>query len=450
MAKTGKTTKKPNGRTRDTKRRTWRKAKIEDVEEALEDDRAVDKLKRKVPGESKKGGAGGSFELFTVDTVGSSEGLSIKSRRELARSRAFPSKGPKLGLSAYEELKVERAAAKLITPASRTEIDARTPGAFDIWAEPKSRSGRKTTTTAKQDPKSYRTRIGAEPVPSKIPNTLHQKVSVAPAVLPAHEGQSMNPQSSAFEELSCIAAAKQLDEEREAANVNQKALPMSSALKDVLGEEKLQSMDEESKINAYREIACPRGTAAAVASADQEKPFQRTVKKQIIKSQAHRNRERKRKDIDSKAAQLRMQKKLEKSVGEIGAIAKQMDAEDEYNQRRREYREEMKSTRKQTEAATGEVPKCRRLGRSKFAEEAIRVPSAGALGKGLRSMPLGSDAAVKERVSSIMRRGMLPAPPEASASEVSRVSGLLRRARKARKYVSPLMKDNQVKYARKK
>lgn len=84
---------------RHAKRKTWRKNKIADVEEALEDERNVEKLKRKAPGKAKG-------EVFVVDTAGSSAGLSRADRRALARSKIFPQKAPRIGLSACEDAKV--------------------------------------------------------------------------------------------------------------------------------------------------------------------------------------------------------------------------------------------------------------------------------------------------------------------------------------------------------
>ena len=62
----------------------------------------------------------------------------------------------------------------------------------------------------------FRIRKQPKPTPVHTPRSLHQKVSNAPAVLPAHEGQSVNPQNEAYEDLACMAAAKELEREEEA------------------------------------------------------------------------------------------------------------------------------------------------------------------------------------------------------------------------------------------
>jgi len=82
------------------KKRGWRKVKVDDVEEAMEDDRVIGKMKRFDRPEALKGkdGTADASELFTIDTKGSFEGVSATSRREIARAKLFPPKGPNLGV----------------------------------------------------------------------------------------------------------------------------------------------------------------------------------------------------------------------------------------------------------------------------------------------------------------------------------------------------------------
>eukprot|EP00443_Scrippsiella_acuminata_P023495 CAMPEP_0115273076 /NCGR_PEP_ID=MMETSP0270-20121206/54956_1 /TAXON_ID=71861 /ORGANISM="Scrippsiella trochoidea, Strain CCMP3099" /LENGTH=433 /DNA_ID=CAMNT_0002689511 /DNA_START=48 /DNA_END=1345 /DNA_ORIENTATION=- len=421
------------------KRKQWRKAKIEDVEDALEDDRLIDKLKRK----SIKGKASADEmpELFTVDTAGSCEGLSGASRRAIARAKIFPDKGPKLGLTATEEAKIARAENRLTAgrAAKRRAVD---PEVFDLWAEPS--AAEKTKLAAeKEEQRASTVRRAALSAPNKAPKTLYQKVSAAPAVLPAHEGQSMNPEAKAFEDVACTAAARELEREQENETLDRKMRPMTAALRDAAGADAVKNMDEEAKVKAFRAMACPSAAAAQEGDWEEDGPAGEVRRnKQHVKAQSQRNREKKRKIIDAKQEQIRAQKRLEKSVGELGAINKELKQKTEWEEGRREYRKSMREKQKHLEATEGIVPKGRRLGRTKFAEETIVVPDAEAASKGLRAMPLKGGTAIHERISSIMRRGMLPAPPEISRQEVVRRKKKISKLRKGRKFISPLLRDN--------
>mmetsp|Transcript_103678 Transcript_103678/g.231588 ORF Transcript_103678/g.231588 Transcript_103678/m.231588 type:complete len:439 (+) Transcript_103678:84-1400(+) len=428
------------------KRRAWRKAKIEDVEEALEDERLVNKMKHQQAqsgqaGSSKKKGKKDKTEeeelseLFTVDTEGSFEGVTKASRREIARNKLFPPKGPNLGLSASEEGKIARAEGRLARPSSASS-KAKEPEVFDLWGsapvDKNGKSAHEAAMTVKRRP---------QPVAQSVPKTLHQRVGAAPAVLPAHEGQSVNPDSSAYEDLACMAAARELEREREAEALDRRLHPISAALRDAHGAEALKGLDEETKIRMYRELTCSTATADAEGSAGEASGSASRGKRKEEKSEAQRSRERKRKDLDARQTQLRARKRLEKSVGDVGAILKEMDQKEAWQKERRGYREKLKASREELEKVNGTIPKRRRLGRSLFTEDALVVPEQNAGEKGLRSMPLKASA-VRERLSSIVRRGMLPAMPEGTRGEAMRRKKKNNKLRNTKKYISPLLQDN--------
>lgn len=407
------------------KKRAWRKADVEDVEEALEDDRLVAKLRRQAEkGESKPVDAEGS--LFTIDTAGSSEGLSNKTRRELARAKIFPTKGPNIGLSATEEAKIQRAGeavSRRPKPAGKQEV-------YDLWDEP---TPTQEELAAKEEASASTVRRTAKFEPKGAPKTLFQKLSVAPAVVPAHEGQSMNPDSSAYEDLACMAAAKELEREQQAEFLENALRPMTAELRATKGEDALKGLDEAAKIQLYRSMVCPDAADGAESSAAPSS--KRSLK---MKSDAKRNREKKRTILDAKQAQLQAQRKLDKSVGEVGSILKEMKETSEWQKDRREYKVSLRKKRLDLEAKGLVGPT--RIGRTKFAEEDMVVPEPPANG-GLRSMPLKASA-IRDRISSIMRRGMLPAPPVATSSEVIRRKNKSNKLKNSRKFMSPLLRDN--------
>jgi len=427
VKKDGKSGKKPS-------KRAWRKADVEDVEEAMEDERLVAKLKRQAMKGKSTQEEDETDGLFTVDTKGSCEGLSASSRREVARAKIFPAKGPKIGMSAYEEAKISRAGDQMA--ANRKQKRPSAPGLFDLWSEP-TPAERHRSELADDETGAFKIRKKAKPKPVFTPRTMHQKASAAPAVIPAHEGQSVNPEGEAFEDLACMAAAKQLEEEEEAKRHQKHMRPMTLELESTFGAEAVAEMDEEAKVAAYRKLVIK---TAEQQPGESDEAFEKRSRLREQKSQAQRNKERKRKIINNQQEQLRTQKKLEKSVGEVGAILKQMKEEEATRKERKEYRLQLRQSRKLEEASAGVMDKTTRLGRHYAQEEALVVPDTTAAQKGLRSMPLKASA-VKDRLQSIVRRGLLPAPPEASKSEATRKKSQAK-FRKKTKFMSPLLKDN--------
>lgn len=421
------------------KSKQWRKNKIEDVEEALEDDRLVQKLKSKtLLGKSemkeREKEADELSGLFTVDTKGSFEGLSKTSRRAAARAKLFPPKKANIGLSAFEECKVA-AAENTLEVKKGQKPKPKENAMFDLWSMPV--PAKVAAEQAKATASNVRT--SALKTPVSAPGTLGKKVSAAPAVLPAHEGQSMNPETGALEDLTFAAAAKQLEQEREEEAQDRKMRPITAVLEDEFGKEKVREMDEEARVTAYREIVCASGDAEG-AEGDAGSYLQGS-KKNKKKAQAVRNREKRRKTIDEEERRGQAQKKMEKSVGEIGNMLKEMKEKEAWLAERKKYRGTVKRKRDEVEATEGVVPKHRRLGKTKFQEEALVIPNAEAATKGLRAMPLSGTTAVKDRVESIMRRGLLPAPPEASTRETKFRRKADRMLSKRRKHISPLLRD---------
>lgn len=427
---------------RQPKKREWRKAKIDDVEDALEDERLVQKLKRQAgPNNKKKKDAKtpeqeepeeeGDDDLFTVDTAGSGEGLSKKTRRELAREKLFPAKEANIGLSASEAMKVAKAERKL--EHARKMPNKSKPAPFDLWSTPAVTPASEILPAAKAEFSQLR---GRKLVATKMPKTLHQKEGWAPAVLPAHEGQSMNPEANAYEELTFTAAATEMKREREEAELNRKIRPMTHELREMFDPDELNGLSEEAKVAKYRSMICkPRDDDG---NADDD--GQVTSGRGRRKSQAQKNKRQKQKIIDEEERQLRDQRKLEKSVGEVGAILKDMKRQDTLSKERKAQRGSILAEKRKLEETKGVVPKRRRLGRSKFMEEALVVPDAAAASQGLRAMRL-KGSAIKDRLSSIVRRGMVTATPEASKTEMIRMGKKNGRLKRSKKFISPLLRN---------
>eukprot|EP00930_Biecheleria_cincta_P029320 TRINITY_DN20409_c0_g1_i1.p1 TRINITY_DN20409_c0_g1~~TRINITY_DN20409_c0_g1_i1.p1 ORF type:complete len:470 (+),score=116.45 TRINITY_DN20409_c0_g1_i1:28-1437(+) len=416
------------------KKRNWRKTDVADVEEAMEDERLVARLKR----QAAKGPMKDDIDteaLFTVDTKGSCQGLSASSRREVARAKLFPAKGPNIGMSAYEEAKIAKADSQ-VEANRRQKRPAPEPTVFDLWSAP-TKAEAYEKQKADQQVGAFNIRTLGKPKPIYTPRTMHQKASSAPAVVPAHEGQSVNPSSDAFEDLACMAAAKQLAVEQEAKDAERRSAPITAELRDALGADVVDAMDDETKLAEYRKLFL---SADSTADTPSEGSNSKKAARWKQKSQAQRNREKRQKVAGSTDEQLRQQKQLEKSVGEVGNILKEMKEEEEERKTRKQYRLALRQKRKDEEASSGVMDKTTRLGRTRFHEEELIVPDSNAAKSGLRSMPIKASA-VKERLASIVGRGLLPAPQDSKHEAPGRKKSSLK-FRKKQRFMSPLLRDN--------
>lgn len=426
---------------RDPKRRQWRKVNTEDIEDANEDERRVNSLKQRSLSNSKKrkGGPdagedaeGKGDEVFTVDIKGSGEGISKRQRRILARQALFPVKAANIGLSATEELKVERAERRLEAAKKPKAI---CPGVFDLWltaALPsKAEKPADTREFAAIRPRKY--------MPTSLPGTLHQKVGAAPAVIPAHEGQSTNPETGAYETLACTAAAAYIEKEREQEMLDRKIKPMTHELLDAKGSEVVQGLTDAQKVETFRKLSCRSQEDDALADELQEVVKDGPGRR---KSQAQKNKLTKQRIFDEEMSQKQQQKKMEKAVGEVGFMLKELKAEEDMIKTRRKYKDTMKTEKLRLEKEEGVLPSKRRIGRTVFQERAMVVPDADAARKGLRGARL-KGSAIHERMASICRRGLVADMPEATRSEQVRQSKVKARVKKSRKFISPLLRGSE-------
>merc|ERR1740133_463825 len=144
------------------------------------------------------------------------------------------------------------------------------------------------------------------------PGTMHQKVGLAPAVLPAHEGQSMNPHREAYEDLACMAAAAELDREREVEELNRKMYPMRHELIDAVGHEKFTEMSEEEKMALYRKLN--KNNSSGSAGVDADGHYLKESMRWKQKTQASKSKKKRRKGLDAQEEQEKAKLRLEKQV----------------------------------------------------------------------------------------------------------------------------------------
>jgi hypothetical protein len=245
----------------------------------------------------------------------------------------------------------------------------------------------------------------------------------------------LNPEVGSYEDLVCTAAARELDREKQEQELERSLHPLTHELKEMIGEDKMKDLDDSKKIEMYLSL---KGQKAGEQDVDDAAPPHVRHRQ---KSQAQKNKAKKNRLKDEAASQEKQQRCLEKSVGEVGSLLKEMKQEKELSETRRKNRANIQAEKRRLEETEGVVPKKRQLGRAAFEERALIVPDVETAKKGLRAARL-KDSAIHERVSSIMRRGLLPAAPVGSKSELVRHTKRSARLKRSRKFISPLLRGS--------
>lgn len=282
-------------------------------------------------------------------------------------------------------------------------------------------------------------------LPEKVPGTMHQRVSKAPAVLVAHEGQSVNPAQEAFEDLACTEAALEIEKEREKSNLDRLARPILHTLLDHYSSEEVKAMDETTRFAKFRELS-----GGSVADAEdggyQEKDglLAGLKKLQRRKTKAERNKQRRAQLNRQRLSEEQREKEFLKSVGKVGHFLKDIDQEEEEGKAKKEYKTALKRQEEMEEITKGVIPKSRRIGKHKYREAAKELPLVeNGERTGLRQMKMVGSA-LNDRVQSVYRQGLLEMKPEATRHNYRRVQKGIRKRDKNRKFVNPLLKDGSL------
>ncbi len=77
-----------------------------------------------------------------------------------------------------------------------------------------------------------------------------------------------------------------------------------------------------------------------------------------------------------------------------------------------------------------------------FNEPAMDVALTEEVGGSLRAMKVAKSGAVKDRISSVYRRGLLELPPQSGVALNRRLAKRQRKQQRSRKFVSPLMRES--------
>lgn len=256
----------------------------------------------------------------------------------------------------------------------------------------------------------------------------------------------MNPTDEAFEELACTEAAVALEKERETQELARLARPVLHALLEHYGHEEVKDMDGPTSLARFQALQrSGKAPELDVEQAEKEEGLTAPSKgAQKRKTQAKRNKQRRAQLNRERLTEEQKQKQLLKAVGAVGSLLKEMGKDEEIRKGKREYKAALQAADAEAEAKEGVIPKKRRIGKHKYREAAKELPAVEEGAKtGLRQMKMVGSA-LKDRVQSIYRQGLLEMKPEATRQDFRRVKKLIRKRDKNRKFVNPLMKEGSL------
>lgn len=421
------------------KKKNWKKVDIADVEEALEDERLTKRLARQMD----KGKAGQLEELFTIDTTGDL-GKTPKTRsstKAAAQAKIMSWKRERIGTSANELAKMERAkAGESMRESTKRKLKAQADSEsspFDVW-------GVDANSLAPNSKLHLPAASGMlEKRAVKVPKTLGKKMTDAPAVVLPHEGQSMNPATEVYSELAFKVAADEMEKQFQEQALDRKLKPITHTLRELADPKELEGLDEQGKLKLFRKLTLG-AEAAQVEDEDAQEGQEGSIsvgKNGVLqkrKTQADRNKDKRRKLREQQQLKEQQQKKLYKSVGAVGAMLKEMKAKAEDSKTKAAFIKEEKAKVKELEKKG--IIKKMKIGRIYYEEAGAEIAASADDGKrGLRAMPLRSQT-IHDRVSSVFRRGMLQQPPASSKLQMHRIKKHTRAKLVRRKFVSPLLK----------
>eukprot|EP00397_Hematodinium_sp_SG-2012_P033217 GEMP01035458.1.p1 GENE.GEMP01035458.1~~GEMP01035458.1.p1 ORF type:complete len:381 (+),score=95.06 GEMP01035458.1:73-1215(+) len=371
------------------RRKKYQKINVDDVTEAREDERVVQKFKKQSTVNN---------EFFVIDTVGGSKGLPKSVRQALTtekRPRGFKS-------MTKESLKqIDRVAEKLDKPKP-AEKSAK-PSAYDLWDAPAESKVKK---------------------PAKI----GEKTCKAPAVIVAEPGQAVNPPPKDHENLIFKAAATNIAEENENKDINRRRRPMTHKLIDEFGFQAVKHMSDAEKVQKYHELT---------RSAHEETPVEGAiVGKKERKTTHQKNKRLRHEERLREESATKKHKVLHKSIAQISSMLREIKTDEEEKKTQKEYVDTMKKLADEEEAK-GIITKPKRIGRLSFKEAPIDVPK----GKNATLRSVKPTVVVSERINSIYRRNLLEHRSENSRMTLRRMKHRTWKKVKGRKLASSLQRS---------
>jgi len=352
-----------------------------------------------------------------VDTTGTLAGLSRSVRKAIAKDPAGSGKKP---LSRQEKAKVAKAARSKPMP-KKVE-----PEVFDAWA-PKSAVVMKL---------AYPVRRIEDELKAGRGRSDFDSTSKSPAIMPPEAGHSVNPSAEAIETVFARAASVELEKERENELRARRARPVTSALLEEFEPEELAKMTDAEKQALYLKRTTVRNDESQ--DGEIELPVKKATSK---KTRAQINKQLRRQAQEAEETRARKQKKLDKSVGEVGAILKGFKATEAERAAQKAYEAEAKA-KEEEDIRAGRVTKVPRIGKNKYEEAPLEVVYDADERRTLRSATKVS--AIRTCADSYYRRNMLEARPENSRANARFLQKRVRKAEKSNRFVAKEYRDKSL------
>lgn len=275
--------------------------------------------------------------------------------------------------------------------------------------------------------------------PKTAPKTLKMdkiKTCRAPSVvLPGNE-LSVNPGASVHDDFMAGVLAEDNMQQQADADAHERAYrPMTAKLLEAFTREELKAMGEGERLAEYRKLIFTHvedaaggkkkgGAAAPKASTG---PADR-------KTQAQRNKRARNEELEAEQSLAKKQKALDKSVGHVPNLLREMEQEEQARQEKKELVQKYDDEREALEKK-GVVVKGRKIGRSRFTEgkklDDVNLPLQAT--SSFRAAQVGS--ALNDRVKSITRRNLIEQPAEINRQTLLRVKKRGKRKERGNKHV---------------
>jgi hypothetical protein len=237
-----------------------------------------------------------------------------------------------------------------------------------------------------------------------------------------------------METVFARAAAVEFEKERQDELRARRARPVTSALLEEFEPEELAKMTDAEKQAHYLK----RVRTGETQDGEIELPVKKATSK---KTRAQINKELRRQAQEAEETKARKQKKLDKSVGEVGAILKGFKSKDAERTAQKAYEAEAKA-KEEEDIRAGRITKVPRLGRNKYAEAPLEVVYDADERRTLRSAAKVS--AIQTCADSYYRRNMLEARPENSRANARFLQKRVRKAVNKNRFVAKEYRDKSL------
>ena len=173
--------------------------------------------------------------------------------------------------------------------------------------------------------------------PKSVPKTIGKKESLAPALVLPTTGLSVNPGHEAFEDQVEDVFSTEVAKLREEEELKKKHAQMTAMLQNLYTDEELKNMDNLTKLREYKKMVGLDEDEEDEENATGNKDGKSSKKKSDRKTKAERNRSDRVKKAGREVDAERLAKKLEKSIGHVPTMIREMQKEQKERDEEKAY-----------------------------------------------------------------------------------------------------------------